>query len=97
MNYLKKYGLTDEDIDEIYDSLSDEDWYTITCMDTGVKKILNYFSSLGITNFKDMFIYKPNIFDLSVNEIEKCINECNIPDIVEKLKEDVINFDLLGI
>lgn len=97
MNYLKKYGLTDEDIDEIYDNLSDEDWYTINCMDTRVKKILDYFNSLGITNFKDMFIYKPNIFNQHVDEIENYINESNIPDIVEKLKEDVTNFDLLGI
>ncbi len=97
MNYLKKYGLTDEDIDEIYDSLSDEDWYTINCMDTRVEKILKYFKSLGITNFKDMFIYKPNIFNQHVDEIENYINESNIPDIIEKLKEDVTNFDLLGI
>ena len=62
MSYLKDYNLSDEDLQEIYDNLSDEEWILITGSSSKIKEILDYLTSLGITNVKDMFLYKMNIF-----------------------------------
>ena len=97
MNYLKKYGLSDDDLQEIYDNLSDEDWMMVTNMSTRVERILDYFTALGINNFKDMFIYKVNIFYQHVDDLQKYISESEVPNIIEKLKEDINNFELLGL
>lgn len=98
LSYLKKYGLTDSDLKEICLELSDEDIYTISYMDTRVKKILNFLSSLGITNVKELILYVPFIFDLHFDELWNCIRECEDPYTIAKLKENVENFyDIMGV
>lgn len=97
MDYLKKYNLTDEDLQEIYENLSYENWSNITGSSTKVKGVLDYLASIGITNFKDIFLYKPSVFYLYAEDIKKYIEECEYPDIIEKLKEDIYNFELFGL
>lgn len=97
MDYLKEYNMTDEDINDIYNSLSEEEWIMISTSSSRVEELLEYFTSLGITYYKDLFIEKPNIFLFDVEDIEKKINECNEEDIVNKLKDNIYNFELLGI
>ena len=96
MIYLKEYNLSDEDLQEIYDSLSDENWYNITTYESRVCDLLDYFKSIGITNFKDIFLTKPNIFYKNAKEMRKYIEDSNIPDLIDKINEDAINFDLIG-
>lgn len=96
MMYLKEYGLSEEDIEEIYDNLCDEDWYTIISTASTVCGLLDYFSSIGINNFKDIFMNKPIVFYQNAQEMRKYIEESNIPNLIEKLKEDADNFELLG-
>lgn len=96
MRYLKNYGLSDDDIKEVYNSLDDYDWSEVTFHRFRVMDLLDYFKSVGITNFKDMLLYKPDIFYLSASEMEKIINKCDVKNIIEKLNEDVINFELIG-
>ena len=97
MSYLKDYNLSDEDLQEIYDNLSDEEWILITGSSSKIKEILDYLTSLGITNVKDMFLYKMNIFYQHADDLENYIKKSEIPDIIDKLKESVLNFDLLGL
>ena len=40
MSYLKDYNLSDEDLQEIYDNLSDEEWILITGSSSKIKEIL---------------------------------------------------------
>ena len=97
MNYLKKFNLSDEDLDEIYDSLSDEDWQFVTATKTQVGDLLEYLISIGITNIKNIFLYRPNVLYQYAKDMKKYIEESQISDIVQKINEDVDNFDLLGI
>lgn len=94
MNYIKNYGLTDEDIKEIEEYLSDEDINNYYVSELRVAEILDYLKSLGIKNIKDILMYKSNIFYESVNTIKK-----NIPNdkiIIELINEDHQNLDRLG-
>ena len=94
MNYIKNYGLTDEDIKEIEEYLSDEDINNYYVSELRVAEILDYLKSLGIKNIKDILMYKSNRFYESVNTIKK-----NIPNdkiIIELINEDYQNLDRLG-
>ena len=94
MNYIKNYGLTDEDIKEIEEYLSDEDINNYYVSELRVAEILDYLKSLGIKNIKDILMYKSNIFYECVNTIKK-----NIPNdkiIIELINEDYQNLDRLG-
>ena len=94
MSYIKNYGLTDEDIKEIEEYLSDEDINNYYVSELRVAEILDYLKSLGIKNIKDILMYKSNIFYESVNTIKK-----NIPNdkiIIELINEDYQNLDRLG-
>ncbi len=97
MNYLKKFNLSDKDLDEIYDSLSDENWQFITATKTQVGTLLEYLISIGITNIKNIFLYRPNVLYQYAEDMKKYIEESQITDIVQKINEDVENFDLLGL
>lgn len=96
MTYLKEFGLSDEDLKEIYDSLTDEDWLYITTTKVQIKELLKYLTSLGITNIKDICIHKPLVLYQYADDMKKYIEESNIDNIIEMLKDDVYSFSLLG-
>ena len=96
MKYLIDYNLTEKDIEDINNTLSEEEWIMLTTSTSRIEEILDYLKSLGITDFKELFINKTNVLYQNVDKIEKKINECNIPNIIEKLQENIHNFDLLG-
>ena len=91
MIYLKEYNLSDEDLQEIYDSLSDENWYNITTYESRVCDLLDYFKSIGITNFKDIFLTKPNIFYKNAKEMRKYIEDSKEKEQMNTINNDEIN------
>lgn len=97
MKYLIDYNLTEKDIEDINNTLSEEEWIMLTTSTSRIEEILDYLQSLGITDFKELFINKTNVLYQNVDKIEKKINECNIPNIIEKLQENIHNFDLLDL
>ena len=97
MKYLIDYNLSEKDIEDINKTLSEEDWIMLTTSTSRIEEILDYLQSLGITDFKELFINKTNVLYQNVDKIEKKINECNIPNIIEKLQDNIHNFDLLDL
>lgn len=94
MDYFKNYGLTDEDIEEIEEFLSDDDINNYYISELKVIEILDYLRSIGIKNIKDILKYKSNIFYESVNNIKKNIKKD--PIIISLINEDIQNFDRIG-
>lgn len=94
MDYFKNYGLTDEDIEEIEEFLSDDDINNYYISELKVIEILDYLKSIGIKNIKDILKYKSNIFYESVNNIKKNIKKD--PMIISLINEDIQNFDRIG-
>ncbi len=96
MEYLTKYSLTTEDIKDIFSSIDEDDKVELELNEEGVSSIIDYFLSIGLTNIKDIIITKPNLFYDDVNSIKMRIEKYSNTNIIELLKEDPINFDLIG-
>lgn len=97
MEYLTKYNLTTEDIRDITSSIDEDDKLELDLNEERVSSIIDYFLSIGLTNIKDIIITKPNLFYDDVNSIKERIEKYSNTNILELLKEDPINFDLIGI
>lgn len=96
MDYLTKYNLTNEDIKDIINSIDEDDKLELELNEERVSSIIDYFLSLGLTNIKDIIITKPSLFYDDVNSIKMRIEKYSNTNIIELLKEDPINFDLIG-
>lgn len=96
MEYLAKYNLTTEDIKDINNSIDEDDKLELELNEERVSSIIDYFLSIGLTNIKDIIITKPNLFYDDVNSIKMRIEKYFNTNIIELLKEDPINFDLIG-
>ena len=96
MEYLTKYNLTTEDIKDINNSIDEDDKLELELNEERVSSIIDYFLSIGLTNIKDIIITKPNLFYDDVNSIKMKIEKYSNTNIIELLKEDPINFDLIG-
>ena len=75
MDYLIKYNLTNEDINDIIESIDEEDRLEIELNEERISSILNYFLSIGLTNIKDIIITKSNLFYDDVNSIKMRIEK----------------------
>lgn len=96
MEYLTKYNLTTEDIKDITNFIDEGDKLELELNEERVSSIIDYFLSIGLTNIKDIIITKPNLFYDDVNSIKMRIEKHSNTNIIELLKEDPINFDLIG-
>ncbi len=96
MMYLTEFGLSEEDIKDIYDSIDDEDRFILMASISDVEEILEYFKSLGFNNLKELLIEKTLLFYRKPYAIKELIEESDVPDLVNKLKEDINNFELIG-
>ena len=96
MEYLTKYNLTTEDIKDITSSIDEDDKLELELNEERVSSIIDYLLSIGLTNIKDIIINKPNLFYDDVNSIKERIEKHSNTNIIELLKEDAINFDLIG-
>ena len=96
MEYLTKYNLTTEEINDIINTIDEEDKLELELNEERVSSIIDYFLSIGLTNIKDIIINKPNLFYDDVNSIKERIEKHSNTNIIELLKEDAINFDLIG-
>ncbi len=96
MEYLTKYNLTTEDIKDITNFIDEGDKLELELNEERVSSIIDYFLSIGLTNIKDIIITKPNLFYDDVNSIKMRIEKYFNTNIIELLKEDPINFDLIG-
>ena len=96
MDYLKKYNLNDEDIKEIIDTIDEMDYKELIFNQENVETILRYFIGLGITNLKNILMYKTYIFYDSIESIKESLNKCDI-NTIKLINEDIMNFELIGL
>ena len=60
MDYFKKYGLNEEDINEIENYIEDDDINNYYVNELEIIQILDYLTEIGLNNIKDInddFIY----------------------------------------
>lgn len=97
MEYLKKFNLTSEDINDIVNTIDEQDIMELEFNEERVASIIEYLVSLGIKDIKNILIYKTNIFYDDLDSIKRRFDEYNGIDIIDLINENLINFDLIGI
>lgn len=96
MKYLKKYGLTLNDIKLIEESLDDMDLNLLYVNEDKVISILDYLVSIGFTNVKDLLIFKSNLFYIKLDVIIDRISK-DKENIINEINEDVSYLDKIGL
>lgn len=96
MKYLKKYGLSLNDIKEIEESLDDMDLNLLYVNEDKVISILDYLVSIGFTNIKELLMYKYNLFYIKLDVIIDRISK-DKENIIKEINEDVSYLDKVGL
>lgn len=96
MKYLKKYGLSLNDIKEMEESLDDMDLNLLYVNEDKVISILDYLVSIGFTNIKELLMYKSNLFYIKLDVIIDRISK-DKENIIKEINEDVSYLDKVGL
>lgn len=96
MKYLKKYGLSLNDIKQIEESLDDMDLNLLYVNEDKVISILDFLVSIGFTNVKELLMYKSNLFYIKLDVIIDRISK-DKENIIKEINEDVSYLDKIGL
>ena len=96
MKYLKKYGLSLNDIKKIEESLDDMDLNLLYVNEDKVISILDYLVSIGFTNIKELLMYKSNLFYIKLDVIIDRISK-DKENIIKEINEEVSYLDKVGL
>lgn len=98
MNYLKDYNISLEQINYLKENLDNKQKDNFIYNNDKIKKILNLFLDLGVTNLYNIIITSPNMFFDTIDSIKKRINNYeNKEEIKKLLNEDALNLHLIGL
>ena len=100
MNYLKKYNISDEEIENIKDVVEEKD-VNIDIFKYDEEKItdiLDLFVSIGVTNLYNIIITNPSMFCDTISSIKRRIDKYeNKKELARLLNEDALNLNLIGL
>lgn len=100
MNYLTKYNISSEEIDNIKRVLevSDVNMDIFMYEEDKITKILDMFYEMGVNNLYDIIIYNPYMFYDTVSSIKDKIDSFQDKGELAKLiNDDVSNLELIDL
>lgn len=97
MEFLLKYGLTDNDLKEIEETVDASILKNIVLNQKNVEEIIKYLKEIGIGEFtiKDLFLRQIGLFHRTKSEIETVFDEYELESIIKSLNYDVNTVDLI--
>ncbi len=97
MNYLKEYGYSEEEIQEILNYNYPNIITNLTLNQDEVQKIIDYLLGIGIEkeSIKELFMYQVGLFFKTIDEIKTSFDEYELDSIVKSLNYDVNNVELI--
>ena len=97
MDFLKKYNLTDEDIEEITKRNGESIVKNIILNKDNVIKVIDYLLEVGVNDsvIKDLFVEQIGMFFRTKEEIADVFDEYEIDSIIKSLNYDVNTVDLI--
>lgn len=96
MEYLKKYNLSETDINEILNNIDELDYKELMFNQENVEEILRYFIGIGITDIKSILMFKTYLLYDNLENIKNAINSSD-KNIIKLINEDIMNFDIIGL
>ena len=98
MNYLKDYNISLEQINYLKENFDNKQQDNFIYNNDKIKKILNIFLELGITNLYNIIITNPDMFFDTLDSIKKRIdNYDNKEELRRLLNEDALNLHIIGL
>jgi hypothetical protein len=97
IDYLKKYNLTDDDLQEIDKKFNKDIKEKFAVMQDNVREVLDYLLELGVSNFKSLILLRPDICFMNVLVLKEKIEKIDsnlIGFVIEKDAQSLINFDI---
>ena len=97
MDFLLKYNLTNEDIEEIVSRNNEAIIKNVTLNKDNVIKVIDYLLEVGVneTVIKDLFVEQIGMFFRTKEEIADVFDEYEIDSIIKSLNYDVNTVDLI--
>lgn len=97
MDFLMKYNITGEEIDQIVKFNTKGVIKNIVLNKKNVAEVVEYLIELGVKveSLRDLFIYQIGIFFKSKKELAQVFEEYEIDSIVKSLNYDVNTVDLI--
>lgn len=97
MDFLYKYGISDEDIKEITERNGEAIIKNITLNRDNVIEVIDYLLEVGVNKnvIKDLFVEQIGMFFRTKEEISDVFDEYEIDSIIKSLNYDVNTVDLI--
>lgn len=97
IDFLSKYGLSSDDIVEIKGRFDSKLVYNLGIMKNNVSEVLDYLQSIGVSNFKNLIIYRCDLCFMDVKYLKEQISKYNEKLIVYIMNNDIcdlLDFDI---
>lgn len=97
IDYLKDYEMSNEDIAEIKGRFDEKNIYNLGIMKDNVCEILDYLKEIGVTNFKNIILYRLDLCFMDLTYLKKQISKYDTKLIVYIMNNDVcdlLDFDI---
>lgn len=97
IDFLSKYGLNSDDIVEIKGRFDSKLVYNLGIMKNNVSEVLDYLQSIGVSNFKNLIIYRCDLCFMDVKYLKEQISKYNEKLIVYIMNNDIcdlLDFDI---
>jgi len=97
MEYLKEFGFTDLDINEIISYNYEHIIENLILNQDNIKEIIKYLLEIGILEMtiKEIFMYQVGLFFKTKNEIKISFDEYEMDSIIKSVNYDVNNIELI--
>ena len=97
MEFLYNFGFTDADIEMVKANNTETVIKNVMMNTNNISKVMEYLSSLGITNetMRELFTYQIGVFHRTKGELEQVFEEYEIDSIVKSLNYDVNTIDMI--
>ena len=97
MDFLLKYGLNDEDIEEIVNRNGEAIIKNVLLNKDNIVEVIDYLLEVGVDKsvIKDLFVEQIGMFFRTKEEIADVFDEYEIESIIKALNYDVNTVDLI--
>ena len=96
IDYLKDY-ISEEDFKVVKYNFKDNDKNNFNYYEQNIKEVLDYLKSIGVTNFKDLLLYRKDICLKNLDILKEEVNKINKNLIVYLFNNDISNLINLNI